>query len=97
MQDGPRGIAVLDVGASNSRLLLFDREGRVLAERRRGSPHLGGLAVAPLAPHERRQLPRDASGTLRVWGGSPEELARLLETPEGEHIPVMLNLAKFVD
>ena len=48
MQDGPRGIAVLDVGASNSRLLLFDREGKFLAERRRGSPHAEGPPYAAL-------------------------------------------------
>ena len=50
LQDRPHGIAVLDVGASNSRLLLFDREGKVLAERRRSSPHLNGPPYAALDP-----------------------------------------------
>ena len=50
MSDRPRGIAVLDVGASNTRLLLFDAEGQVRGEERRSSVHRPGPPYAALDP-----------------------------------------------
>ncbi len=72
IQSEARGIAVLDVGATNTRLMLFDREGRVVAEARRASPHRPGPPYAALDPEPLldfaaqtlpafdRQLPVDA-------------------------------------
>ncbi len=72
IQSEVRGIAVLDVGATNTRLMLFDGEGRVVAEARRASPHRPGPPYAALDPEPLldfvaealpdldRQLPVDA-------------------------------------
>ncbi len=49
-QSEARGIAVLDVGSTNTRLMLFDGEGRVVAEARRASLHRPGPPYAALDP-----------------------------------------------
>jgi sugar (pentulose or hexulose) kinase len=46
-EDMLRGIAVVDVGATNSKIVLFDSSGKVLAERKTSSRHGAG----PLYPH----------------------------------------------
>lgn len=50
IQSEVRGVAVLDVGATNTRLMLFDAEGRLAAEARRASPHRPGPPYAALDP-----------------------------------------------
>ena len=50
IQSQARGIAVLDVGSTNTRLMLFDPRGRVVAEARRASPHRPGPPYAALDP-----------------------------------------------
>ncbi len=50
IQSEARGIAVLDVGATNTRLILSDGKGRVVAEARRASPHRPGPPYAALDP-----------------------------------------------
>ncbi|WP_119270450.1 FGGY-family carbohydrate kinase [Taklimakanibacter deserti] len=47
MAEELRGIAVVDVGATNSKIVLFDSAGKVLAERKTSSRHVAG----PLYPH----------------------------------------------
>lgn len=46
-EDMLRGIAVVDVGATNSKIVLFDSAGKVVAERKTSSRHVAG----PLYPH----------------------------------------------
>src|SRR5262245_29680601 len=47
MAEELRGIAVVDVGATNSKIVLFDSSGKVLAERKTASRHVAW----PLYPH----------------------------------------------
>jgi sugar (pentulose or hexulose) kinase len=47
MDEELRGIAVVDVGATNSKIVLFDSSGKVLAERKTASRHV----AAPFYPH----------------------------------------------
>lgn len=46
-EEALRGIAVVDVGATNSKIVLFDSSGKILAERKTASRHVKG----PLYPH----------------------------------------------
>lgn len=46
-EEALRGIAVVDVGATNSKIVLFDATGKILAERKMASRHVKG----PLYPH----------------------------------------------
>lgn len=47
MEEELRGIAVVDVGKTNSKIVLFDSSGKILAERKTASRHV----AAPLYPH----------------------------------------------
>lgn len=49
-EDILRGIAVVDVGATNSKIVLFDATGQVLAERKMSSRHVAGPPYPHLDP-----------------------------------------------
>ena len=60
--DKPRGIAVVDVGATNSKVVLFDRALNVIAERKVASVHrppppYAHIDPAPLAAFLAETLP----------------------------------------
>ncbi|MGE0238070.1 MAG: FGGY-family carbohydrate kinase [Parvibaculaceae bacterium] len=62
MAEDTRGIAVVDVGATNSKIVLFDSSGQVLAERKTASRHVAGppyphLDPKPLVAFCAKQLP----------------------------------------
>ena len=50
MAEELRGIAVVDVGATNSKIVLFDSSGKVLAERKTSSRHVAGPPYLHLDP-----------------------------------------------
>ncbi|MDJ0943221.1 MAG: hypothetical protein QNJ30_07145 [Kiloniellales bacterium] len=60
IQSEARGIAVLDVGSTNTRLMLFGSQGQVVAEARRASPHLPGPPYAALDPEPLLDLAAEA-------------------------------------
>ncbi|MGE3876401.1 MAG: hypothetical protein AB7F74_25875, partial [Parvibaculaceae bacterium] len=62
MDEALRGIAVVDVGATNSKIVLFDSSGQVVAERKTSSRHVAGppyphLDPKPLATFCAKHLP----------------------------------------
>lgn len=50
MPTPPRGTLVLDIGSTNTKLALFDADGRLVAERRAGSRHVAGPPYRCLDP-----------------------------------------------
>jgi sugar (pentulose or hexulose) kinase len=57
----PRGIAVVDVGFTNSKVILYDANLKVLAERKITSPHhqgqhYGEIDVAPILTFARKAI-----------------------------------------
>jgi sugar (pentulose or hexulose) kinase len=65
-----RGIAVVDVGATNSKIVLFDSSGKVFAERKTSSRHVAGppylhLDPKPLAAFCAEHLP-DLDGIMPI-------------------------------
>jgi sugar (pentulose or hexulose) kinase len=65
-----RGIAVVDVGATNSKIVLFDSSGKILAERKMASRHGKGppylhLDPAPLVSFCAKHLP-DLDGIIPI-------------------------------
>ena len=70
MAEELRGIAVVDVGATNSKIVLFDSSGKVLAERKTSSRHVAGppyphLDPKPLVAFCAKHLP-DLDGILPI-------------------------------
>lgn len=66
----PRGIAVVDVGYTNSKVILFDASLKVVAERKMASPHHMGahypeIDVAPIVDFVAQAL-RDLDGLLAI-------------------------------
>jgi len=63
-QDGLRGIAVVDVGFTNTKIALFSREGEMLAERKAPSRHVEGPPYRWIDPEPMVALCRTALAEL---------------------------------
>jgi sugar (pentulose or hexulose) kinase len=60
MATPPRGSLVLDIGSTNTKLALFDSDGRLVAERRAGSRHDSGPPYSSLDPEPALKLLAEA-------------------------------------
>lgn len=58
--DLPRGIAVADVGATNTKIVLFSADGELVAERKAASRHVDGSPYRHIDPEPMVQLMREA-------------------------------------
>ena len=59
-QSSPRGIAVVDVGFTNTKIALFSGQGELLAERKAASRHVSGPPYAWIDPEPMVALCRSA-------------------------------------
>jgi sugar (pentulose or hexulose) kinase len=50
MPTSPRGTLVIDIGSANTRLVLFDGDGKSICEHRAESRHVPGLPYQSLDP-----------------------------------------------
>jgi L-fuculokinase len=96
-----RGIAVVDVGATNSKIVLFDSSGKVLAERKMASRHSASapyphLDPKPLVTFCARHLP-ELDGILPIDVVVPSAHGAAIAALDGEGklaLPVMDYMAE---